>query len=521
MQKQPSGEASQKSEGLLSLLHEEAWQRVLQQRLLRIMVLRLVLSSLLLLFTLIVQWRHASRGEQSTHHVVFWLVGMAYIVTLLYAVWLPRLRDIRGALRFGLFQVCADLFLVSVLVLATGIQDSLFLFLYMVVIIEGAVVLTRSMAFGFAALGQLLLGLLLWSSLRRWTEGWTWIRQPSVMEFQDFLYVLLVYGTALLLVVFLASHLAEQLMSSRVLIEEKQTHIDTLLTQHDDLRTLHRDIVMSLNSGLITTDLRGAIQFLNPGASEILGRVWFDLELQDAQGLLKLLPEVPWDDFQVSDGPSPRLEFSYLHPNGEKKILGMSYSPLRDRQEVQIGWLILFQDLSPIKAIEQRARNHERLAAVGELAAGLAHEIRNPLAALSGAIQVLHEEVEQGSQAAFLMDIVFRETERLNRLLSEFLLFAKPKDLHVGVYDVRTLIEENLILFAQDERLNGIDFKPTLPECCRIHVDRDLFEQVIWNVSLNAAQAMEHQGCVKIHAAREKQGVCIEICDQGGGIPVE
>ena len=487
-----------------------------ERRLLWLMGSRLAISTLLMGATVAYQLRRYSSDLYPTENFVFWLVGATYFLTLVYSFLLPRLPTLQHLRSLAGVQIVGDLFLVSLLVLATGCQDSLFLFLYILVILEASMILARKTAFFFSFISLLMLALLLTVSLQGWLRTISFIRRPSVLEVYDFIYVLLVYGSAFFAVALLASHLAEQLRSSGALIKEKQSHLEALLTQHDDLRTLHRDIIMSLSSGLITTDLQGRIQFANPMAWEILG---LSISLPQSLKIEELFFGLPWQDFQESVKKSPRLEQSYLHPDGGRRILGMSCSPLRDREERLIGWLVLFQDLSPIKQMEEMAKNRERMAVIGEMAAGLAHEIRNPLASLSGAIQMLQEELSLSQDHQLLMDIALRETERLNTLLTDFLSFARPKNVQSERYVLIELVREVTFLFLQDERFQRIEVSLSIPEDCMVWLDATLFGQVMWNLLLNAGQAiLPDTGKIELSALCEQEGVWVSVTDSGHGI---
>ncbi|MCB9642839.1 MAG: PAS domain S-box protein [Myxococcales bacterium] len=480
---------------------------------------RLAIGTLLMGATVAYQMRRSTQEIYPTENFVFWLVGAMYFFTLLYSFILPRLRSFALLERFATWQISGDLLLVTLLVLATGCQESLFLFAYLLVIIEASVLLSRKTTFLFAAVSQVMLLILLTASLLGWVKLLVFVRQPSPLEIYDFLYVLLVYGSAFFLVALLSSHLAEQLRSSGELIQEKQSHLEALLTQHDDLRTLHRDIVMSLSSGLITMDVQGRVQFLNPVAWEILGVL---PEWTGPVQILELVPSFPWQAIQARESLGSRLEVPYLRSDGQNRILGVSCSPLRDREERGVGWLILFQDLTPIKEMEESARRNERLAAIGELAAGLAHEIRNPLASLSGAIQMLQEDMDTPPEHQLLMDIAVRETERLNNLLSDFLLFARPKEAQLSPYSVAGLLREVLVLFKQDERFSSVGVELDCPEDCWVDLDPQLFEQVIWNLLINAAQAtLPKKDPVQVRVRPVDSGTWIDVIDRGSGIPPE
>jgi two-component system sensor histidine kinase PilS (NtrC family) len=170
--------------------------------------------------------------------------------------------------------------------------------------------------------------------------------------------------------------------------------------------------------------------------------------------------------------------------------------------------------------MEEKVRRREKMAAVGEMAAGLAHEIRNPLSSLSGSIQLLRSELNLAEEHGILMDIVVRETERLNHLLNDFLLFARPKQMHKEIFALHALLEETLSLFTLDQRYQAIQIQCEMSPEIKVNADPQLLHQIVWNLLLNAAQSMEKTGgCIELRAEETEIGTVISIQDTGEGIP--
>jgi signal transduction histidine kinase len=217
-----------------------------------------------------------------------------------------------------------------------------------------------------------------------------------------------------------------------------------------------------------------------------------------------------------------------LRRNGARIPVGISLSPLRDQEERVLGLVAVFQDLSEKKRIEEQLRRADRLAAVGQLAASIAHEIRNPLAAISGSIQVLQEEMQPQGQARQLLDIILREADRLKLITGQFLDYSRPKTPLRKECELVTCLEETVLLLKQQERAGAevvVDFDPPeLPVV--VAADEDQLRQVFWNISLNAVQAMPDGGTLRIEVRDlpsdpEAPLVAVEFSDTGGGIRPE
>jgi two-component system sensor histidine kinase PilS (NtrC family) len=188
-----------------------------------------------------------------------------------------------------------------------------------------------------------------------------------------------------------------------------------------ELGEIHRRIVDSVSSGLLTVSRDGVISSFNREAERITG--W---PISEALGgrLEQLFPALGPVD---SAGRQERMQVRFESRDGRKLHLGMSVSVLRDPGGQADGAIVIFQDLTRVVEMEEELRRSERLGAIGQLAAGLAHEIRNPLASLSGAIELLATDLPSGDQnSKTLSQIVQRETARLNRLVSDFLTYARP-----------------------------------------------------------------------------------------------
>ena len=212
--------------------------------------------------------------------------------------------------------------------------------------------------------------------------------------------------------------------------------------------------------------------------------------------LAKVFPTVaraiePVDPTASLSGISPRLEGTYEHPAGERLFLGFSISALRNADGLATGKIIIFQDLSLIKALEEQAQLSERMAAIGHLSAAIAHEVRNPLASISGSVEMLQSLANLSEDESSLMGIIVREVERLNNLISQFLDYSRPRPLLIAPLDVQELIYETVQLFRNSHPSVHVTLEvDEVFEREKMCLDREALQQVLWNLLNNAADAL-------------------------------
>lgn len=199
--------------------------------------------------------------------------------------------------------------------------------------------------------------------------------------------------------------------------------------------------------------------------------------------------------------------------------MGFNTSILIDPARQVDNLLITFQDLTHLKEMEERLKRTDRLAAVGQLAAGLAHEIRNPLASISGSVQLLMENAALGREDRHLMNIVVKEADRLNHLLQEFLVFARPSQPVKEWFKAAELVHELADLCAGDQRFSGIDVQRSCPQDALLYGDRKQLRQALWNLLINAAEAMPMGGVLVFSYDPSNQN--LTVADSGAGVPAE
>ncbi|HYO90090.1 MAG TPA: ATP-binding protein, partial [Pyrinomonadaceae bacterium] len=324
---------------------------------------------------------------------------------------------------------------------------------------------------------------------------------------------------AFLVVGLLAARLADRQARSDVQLIEATQSLATL-------RALHERIVESIRSGVVTTDFQGRIYTFNAAAEEITGYKATEVRGQEASiffGELKDRIKQSMSAAQAGE-PSPRFESYCLTPDGLRLRLGFGISPLFSETGETTGLVITFQDLTEVRALEEAARRQDRLAAVGRVAAGIAHEIRNPLASMRGSIQVLRSDMDGDSSQAQLMEIILRESDRLNQIIADFLAYARPRNTQLSLIDLREPLTETFTLLRHSPEIRDRHIlEEELPdEPVMVSADASQLKQVFWNLSRNALQAMPEGGTLRAEMSRAATGrLRITFKDTGRGMTPE
>ena len=459
------------------------------RRLQKLMFLRVLFVSLLLgasILTQIGEARTYFGGIQSAHYL---LIAAIYSLTFLYALLLKYSRRLTQ-LAYG--QLLADTILATLIIYTTGGRDSIFSFLYILTIINASILLYRRGGIVVATSSSFLYSLLLVLHYSGAIHPFgSLLSEVSDQGGRGIYYTITVNVTAFFLVAFLSSFLAEQVRKSQLELQARQ---DDLVK----LEALNERIIQSITSGLMTLDGDGKILLFNPAAEKIfsvranhvVGKKVLDV-LPGLQGVDILKPPLIRDPNRHESF----IDFPFVKDEGNRMYLRLSLSPLLLEGRNAKGYILIFQDLTSIKEIEEEMKKREGLALIGELAAGVAHEIRNPLASISGSIQMLKENIDEDNVNSRLMDITLREIARLNHLVKDFLIFARPKEANLASFDLSQLITDTLLLFKKSDRWPAnIEVATHFHTPIRISSDPDQLKQVLWNLFLNASEAMEKGG---------------------------
>jgi two-component system sensor histidine kinase PilS (NtrC family) len=489
-----------------------------------LMVLRLLFATFLLVATVVVQARAYPSFSNTSLASLYILTGIIYFLTLCYALLLDRIKKY---ILFAYVQLVFDVLFVTALIYVTGGIESIFSFMYILTIINAAIMLYRRGGLLIASASSIGYGSLLDLQYFGIIHPY-YTRASELMTYTIgyYFYTLLMNIAAFYLVAFLSSYLAEELRRSSVKLKAKQYDLD-------QLELLNRNIVQSINTGLITLNNKLEISYVNPAAEQISGFNYRDLEgIHIGDIFPKIVPNLSISDKEGGNAdmvqPQKAIDIDFDRRDGIKLHLGFSQSILRDPGGDEIGLILIFQDLTEFRQMQDQVRRMDRLAVAGELAAGIAHEIKNPLASLSGSIQMLRDEVDFGPMQQRLMDITMREAERLNALVNEFLLFSRPEEAVDRSVDVNEVIDDTLEMLKNSPELSRpIRIEKTLSENLWVHIDAQRLQQVIWNLVLNAVQEMKNSGRLSVSTAiRTKRGsgnaqeklAEIAISDTGPGI---
>lgn len=470
------------------------------------MFLRVSAVTLLLGATAILQLRAGFSPYTVSLVSIYVIIGATYLFTAISGMVLKWVNNLRP---FAYFQVCYDILLVTVLISVTG---RVFSFLYILAILSASIILHRPGAVTAAWLSSLGYGILLFS-VARLGKAVRYINEDFVEDVRALNTSELTYNIALdafafFLVAFLASYLTEKLRRTGIELAEREEDLEAL-------EAWSENVIRSLSSGLITTDPEGKITSFNRAAEAILGKSAFEC-------MGKHIEEIFMEPVE-EDVPA---ETVFTDDEGGKLYISLSRSVLWSSKGDDIGRIFIFYDQTAYREMEERLKLRDRQAAVGQLAAGLAHEIRNPLASISGSIQLLRSD-RRFSEDDRLLKILLRETERLNLLITEFLHFARPTSGQTKLVDLKELLAETVELFRHqaDEKK---DVKTILdcPDGLYAHLDTKLLHQVLWNLLVNAAQAMPGGGEIVLAVEKlpaqsgddNEDWLRIVVSDNGPGI---
>ncbi len=414
---------------------------------------------------------------------LYLLVGFTYAASLGFAVALRarwRLRAVAYA------QIALDVLIAAAVVGLTGGAESVFVFLFSLAIVNGSILLFRR-----GALVGTLLSLA--SYLTLVTAG---SPRPNLLA-------LFVHASAFVTTAALAGYLAEQLQRTG----------ERLAVREEDLAAitaLHEAVVQSVASGIVTLDTQGRITFLNRAAEQMTGL---------RAGAVRGEPAKRW--FGAFQAGAVRSEADLDNGRGEVRRIGYDAFPLRGRDARPLGSAIIFQDLTGVRAMELAMKRHERLADLGRIAAGLAHELRNPLASMTGCLELLRGNGALGEEDAHLTEIVLREAARLDQLVSRLLSFTRPEASQRREVDLAQLAGDTLEMFGGDRLSDRVRLDAELSSV-RVSCDADQVRQVLWNLLRNATEAATARqgggGAVVVRVGPRGGAAVIAVEDNGAGI---
>ncbi len=482
----------------------------LRRRIEYLMLFRVGLITIVLSLTVVL--RIASPRDLALPGAVtlFGIVVATYALTLIYAAVLGKVQD---PVRFATFQLAGDLLITTALVHVTGGAQSGYSFFYPLSIIGAAIVRYRRGAVVVAVASvALFIGVSLLGWARILPAPFGAGAAPWELTRWELLRAIMLNVGAMTAVAFLAAKLGEQLAQVGQTLARQSERVM-------DLAALKDDIIRCLSSGLVTVDSDGVVLTTNEAAGEILG---IDPETSVGKPVAELLPALaPLLTTMDERQAVRRAEVNGRRSSGEIIVLGVSISPLMSHDDQPRGRILNFQDLTELRRMEKQVKRAERLAAVGGLAAGIAHEIRNPLASISGSIELLRAAPQIEGENKDLMDIVLRECDRLNGLVTDLLDYARPRERLPALVELGELLDETVRVFSQDRSgpKLAVSFAGGAP--ISLQADPAQVRQVVWNLLRNAAEAMPDGGTITVSMATSGRWAEIIVADTGVGIAAE
>jgi len=446
----------------------------------------------------------------------FVLIGLIFGLTVFYAATL-RLADRHRWLVD--IQLAGDALIVSAFIYFTGGISSYFSSLYVLPIVAASIVSFRRGGLLVAFLSAVLYGGVVLAQYLT-ASGYMhdpWLVSPvlPLRSVAQYTYVLNAFG--FFAVAWLSGSLSEGVRSTGARLEQAANQIA-------DLQALNQHVIDSLPSGLATTDNTGRVLTFNRAAEHITGRSFASVLGVPISEVLHL-PDEAIESLSAQLDPirGRRMESHFVRGGQHIEVgLGIAYL---ETPGGRAGYLVTFQDVTDIKKLERDARLQQRLAAVGEMAAGIAHEIRNPLASMSGSIQILRHELPLSAEQGQLMDIVLRESERLNTTIGSFLAYARPQRFAIARFDVRRPLNDAALLLRNSAEVHeghiiDVDVPPTE---LWYDADEGQIKQIVWNLATNGLRAMANGGHLRLIGACDSagEGVVITVQDEGVGIPAE
>ncbi len=425
---------------------------------------------------------------------ISYLIISLYLLTIIYALLITK---IKGLFLFTYIQLIFDVIAGISLIYITGGVESWFSFTLILTVLSSSIVLNKKAGFVIASLSSILYGTLLD------LQYYGILNIPhSVISERLFLYNIFIHILSLYLTAYLSGNLSSRLEKTAQKLEEKDTHLK-------DLELFNMKVIESLPSGLFTTDRYGNVLIFNRTAEEITG---IKKELATSKGIETALPFL---SFPLKEG---RREVT-LETGKGPKIIGLTVSILRDASGQETGFIGIFQDLTLFKSLEAEIKQKEKWAAIGELSANIAHEIRNPLASMRGSIEMLSDEKISQKHKEKLMGIALKEMERLNDIITDFLTYSSSRPLEIRKADLHLLLDETLSLLKNAEQNKGnISINKGFEGPLMAKVDPQKIRQVFWNLGINAVESMKEGGELTVSTKKERGLITITFADTGPGI---
>ena len=450
----------------------------------RLLLVTLLLGALIL-FEFI--W---PRESTSIPIPLYCFIVLTYLLTILYA---RRLGKVVKLERFIQQQLLADATLIAGLLYLTGGFYSLFFPLFYFIILGGTLYLERQHTITLLFYCTFLYLLIIFAHI--YNPFQSFLPLPPLLSSNHKIVSQLFFNlTPFYLTAFILRFIAKERLDTKKRLQKATSDLK-------EFKDINEHIIASIDSGLITTDPQLAINSINQAGCSILGLEKNKILAHNLNEIISRLPPAAENQGHL------RHEITYQHPqSGNQLVLGFSFTPLRRSHNRNQGWILIFQDLTELKKIEERLQAASKMAAIGRLSAGIAHEIRNPLAAISGSIEILAKDLPTRDKThQRLLQIILKESTRLDHLISDFLGFSRLEGKEQTTTNLITILQDIVFLFRSqfphtrfNENYHADDFS--------IKANPEQLEQIFWNLFKNALEAVDNRGEIIISSQTSRNG---------------
>jgi two-component system sensor histidine kinase PilS (NtrC family) len=475
---------------------------------------RVLIISVLLGASVVFQYSEKGLFIAPQHDYIYFLIGLTYFLTVIYILLIKFAQKYLTAIAY--LQLAFDILIITGMVFITGAVESIFSFLYILSIISASIILYRPGGFLTASMSGILYGVMVDLDYYGIIPSTIAGIHPNYNESYVF-YNIFINIVAFYIVAFLSGYLSEQVKRTGEELIEKRIDFE-------ELKILNNNIIQNIQTGLITIDRKGRIISFNRQAEIITGKLLRQVYLSPVDDVIVgILNDIAENEASRASGGLNRWTREFVSEKGNRYVLGFSVSPLKNARNEQVGKIILFLDITHIKEMEEEIKRNDTLVNLGKFAANLAHEIRNPLGSMSASIQLLKNELSLSGSNRELMDIVLKEINRLNHLITNFLMYARPLTIKKEPIDIKKVIDETITVFKNTPKGSAdISISTEFNGATAVVGDFMQLKQVFWNLLLNAADAMSDGGNIRIRMTGAPSAgdrlVSVSVSDSGTGI---
>ncbi|MEK7742296.1 MAG: ATP-binding protein [Nitrospirota bacterium] len=424
------------------------------------------------------------------------LIVALYSLTIIYSFLIDRIKTY---FTFAYFQIFMDVAAINVLIYLTGGIESWFSFIMLLTVMSASAVLNKKAGYVIATFSSILYGVMIDLQYYKLLP----IKYDPALNEKDFLYNIFVHISAFYMMAFLSGYLSSRLEKTTIALEQTDSDLK-------ELSLFNKELIESIPSGIFTTDIAGRVLIFNRAAEDITG-----ITRERAQGL-RIAEVLP---FIGSISEIDRIENTIKHHRDGERVIGLRVSSLEGIAGELTGFIGVFQDITMLKKMEMDMKHKEKWAAIGELSANIAHEIRNPLASLKGAIEMLREDRVAKEQKERLTEIALKEMERLNGIITDFLMYSTPRAAEFSAFDLNLVLDDTLELLKNTASArNDISITKEFDMPLSVNADRQKMHQVFLNLGMNALEAMPDGGELSVSARHTGSSFEVVFKDTGIGI---